>query len=56
MRKTFEEILGGRDGYTEEEVAEARYDILDRIMEGEECSAVMEEYGLELDYLEDLLF
>ena len=55
-RKTFDEVLRDRDGYTEEETAEARRDILDRIMEGEDGFDVIEEYGLEPDYLEDLLF
>ncbi len=55
-RKTFDEVLRDRDGYTEEDIAEARRDILDRIMEGEDGFDVIEEYGLEPDYLEDLLF
>ena len=55
-RKTFDDILRDRDGYTEEEIAETRRDILDRIMDGEDGFDVIEEYGLEPDYLEDLLF
>jgi len=49
-------VLKKRDGYTDEETAEARRDILDRIMDGEDGFDVIEEYGLEPDYLEDLLF
>jgi len=55
-RKTFDEVLRDRDGYTEEDIAEARRDILDRIMDGEDGFDVIEEYDLEPDYLEDLLF
>ena len=55
-RPTFEEVLKKRDGYTDEETDEARRDILDRIIEGEDAFDVIEEYGLEPDYLEDLLF
>ena len=55
-RKTFDDVLRDRDGYTEEEIAETRRDILDRIVEGEDGFDVIEEYGLEPDYLEDLLF
>ena len=55
-RKTFNDVLRDRDGYTEEEIAETRRDILDRIMDGEDGFDVIEEYGLEPDYLEDLLF
>jgi len=55
-RRTFDEVLKERDGYTEEEVAEARKDILDRIMDGEDGFEIIEEYGLEPDYLEDILF
>ena len=55
-RKTFDDVLRDRDGYTEEEIAETRRDILDRIMDGEDGFDVIEEYGLEPDYLEDLLF
>ena len=55
-RQTFDEVLKKRDGYTEEEVTEARNDILNRIMEGEDGFDIIEEYGLEPDYLEDLLF
>ncbi len=55
-RPTFDEVLKKRDGYTEEDITEARRDILDRIMEGEDGFDVIEEYGLEPDYLEDLLF
>ena len=55
-RKTFDDVLRDRDGYTEEEISEARREILDRIMDGEDGFDVIEEYGLEPDYLEDLLF
>ena len=55
-RKTFDDVLRDRDGYTEEEIAETRRDILDRIVEGEDGFDVIDEYGLEPDYLEDLLF
>ena len=55
-RKTFDDVLRDRDGYTEEEIAETRRDILDRIMDGEDGFDIIEEYGLEPDYLEDLLF
>ena len=55
-RRTFDEVLKERDGYTEEEVAEARKDILERIMDGEDGFDIIDEYGLEPDYLEDLLF
>ena len=55
-RKTFDDVLRDRDGYTEEEITEARREILDRIMDGEDGFDVIEEYGLEPDYLEDLLF
>ena len=55
-RKTFDDVLRERDGYTEEEITEARREILDRIMDGEDGFDVIEEYGLEPDYLEDLLF
>ena len=55
-RKTFDDVLRDRDGYTVEEITEARRDILDRIMDGEDGFDVIEEYGLEPDYLEDLLF
>ena len=54
-KPTFDEVLKKRDGYTEEEITEARRDILDRIMDGEDGFDVIEEYGLEPDYLEDLL-
>ena len=42
-RPTFDEVLKKRDGYTDEETAEARRDILDRIMEGEDGFDVIEE-------------
>ncbi len=56
VRKTFDEVLRDRDGYTEEEIAEAREDILARIMDGEDGFDIIDEYGLEPDYLEDILF
>ena len=55
VRKTFDEVLRDRDGYTEEEIAEAREDILERIMDGEDGFDIIDEYGLEPDYLEDIL-
>ena len=55
-RKTLDEVLRDRDGYTEEEIAEAREDILERIMDGEDGFDIIDEYGLEPDYLEDILF
>ena len=55
-RKTFDEVLRDRDGYTEEEVADARKDILERIMDGGDGFDIIDEYGLEPDYLEDILF
>lgn len=55
-RPTFDEVLMRRDGYTETETDEVRQDILDRIMDGEDGFEVIAEYGLEPDYLEDLLF
>ena len=56
MRSTFDEVLKNRDGYTEKEVSEAKEDILERILDEEDGFDVIEEYGLEPDYLEDLLF
>ena len=56
VRKTFDEVLRDRDGYTEEEIAEAWEDILERIMDGEDGFDIIDEYGLEPDYLEDILF
>ena len=41
-RPTFDEVLKKRDGYTEEDITEARRDILDRIMEGEDGFDVIE--------------
>ena len=55
-RRTFDEVLRERDGSTEEEVAAARENILERIMDGEDGFDIIDEYGLEPDYLEDLLF
>ena len=56
MRSSFDEVLKKRDGYTEEEVKNAREDILNRIMDGEDGFDVIEDYGLEPDFLEDILF
>ena len=42
-RKTFDDVLRDRDGYTEEEIAETRRDILDRIMDGEDGFDVIED-------------
>ena len=56
MRSSLDEVLKNRDGYTDEEVKEAREDILNRIMDGEDWFDVIEDYGLEPDFLEDLLF
>lgn len=54
-RETFDEVLRRRDGYTQEEVDETRQEILDRIAEGESGFDIIDEYGLEPDYLEDLI-
>ena len=54
-RETFDEVLKRRDGYTQEEVDEARQEILDRIADGEDGFDIIDEYGLEPDYLEDLI-
>ena len=54
-RETFDEVLKRRDGYTQEEVDEARQDILERIADGEDGFDIIDEYGLEPDYLEDLI-
>ena len=54
-RETFDEVLKRRDGYTQEEVDEARQEILDRIADGENGFDIIDEYGLEPDYLEDLI-
>ena len=54
-RETFDEVLQRRDGYTQEEVDETRQEILDRIAEGESGFDIIDEYGLEPDYLEDLI-
>ncbi len=54
-RETFDEVLKRRDGYTQEEVDEARLEILERIADGEDGFDIIDEYGLEPDYLEDLI-
>ncbi len=54
-REIFDEVLRRRDGYTQEEVDETRQEILDRIAEGESGFDIIDEYGLEPDYLEDLI-
>lgn len=54
-RETFDEVLQRRDGYTQEEVDEARLEILERIADGEDGFDIIDEYGLEPDYLEDLI-
>ena len=56
QRETFDEVLKRRDGYTQEEVEETRQEILERIGNGEDGFDVIDEYGLEPDYLEDLMF
>ena len=56
QRETFDEVLKRRDGYTQEEVEETRQEILERIGNGEDGFEVIDEYGLEPDYLEDLIF
>lgn len=56
QRETFDEVLKRRDGYTQEEVEETRLEILERIGNGEDGFDVINEYGLEPDYLEDLIF
>lgn len=54
-RETFDEVLQRRDGYTQEEVDEARLEILEQIADGEDGFDIIDEYGLEPDYLEDLI-
>lgn len=54
-RETFDEVLQRRDSYTQEEVDEARQEILERIGDGEDGFDIIDEYGLEPDYLEDLI-
>ena len=54
-RETFDEVLQRRDGYTQEEVDETRQEILERIADGEDGFDINDEYGLEPDYLEDLI-
>ena len=56
QRETFDEVLKRRDGYTQEEVEETRQEILERIGNGEDGFDVIDEYGLEPDDLEDLIF
>lgn len=56
QRETFDEVLKRRDGYTQEEVEETRQEILERIGNGEDGFDVIDEYGLEPDYLEDQIF
>lgn len=56
QRETFDEVLKRRDGYTQEEVEETRQEILERIGNGEDGFDVIDECGLEPDYLEDLIF
>ena len=56
QRETFDEVLKRRDGYTQEAVEETRLEILERIGNGEDGFDVINEYGLEPDYLEDLIF
>lgn len=58
--KSLKEVLMDRDGLTSEEadkrIAEAKEDIMDRLGEGDMCFDYMvEEFGLEPDYLEDLI-
>ena len=54
-REIFDEVLQRRDGYTQEEVDETRQEILDQIADGEDGFDIIDEYGLEPDYLEDLI-
>ena len=54
-RERFDEVLQRRDGYTQEEVDEIRQEILDRLADGEDGFDIIDEYGLEPDYLEDLI-
>lgn len=54
-RETFDEILVRRDGYTPEEANLVGCEILERIADGEDGFEIIEEYGLEPDYLEDLI-
>ena len=55
VRETFDEVLQRRDGYTQEEVDEIRQEILDRLADGEDGFDIIDEYGLEPDYLEELI-
>ncbi len=41
--------------HRQEEVDETRQEILDRIADGEDGFDIIDEYGLEPDYLEDLI-
>ena len=54
-RETFDEVLQRRDGYTQAEVDETKQEILERIADGEDGFDIIDEYGLEPDYLEDLI-
>jgi len=59
--KTIKEVLMNRDGITESEaddlISNARMNLMDRIENGEDCEDFcMEEFGLEPDYLEELIF
>jgi hypothetical protein len=58
MNKTLKEVLMSRDNMTEEEADEAIKDARDQILnEGTDPEEVlMNEFGLEPDYTEDLLF
>ena len=59
--KTLKEVLMERDGLTSEEadqqISEARENMYQRLSEGEMPFDICEEeFGLEPDYLEDLLY
>lgn len=54
-RETFDEVLKRRDDYTQVEVDVVKQEILERIADGEDGFDIIDEYGLEPDYLEDLI-
>lgn len=54
-RETFDEVLKRRDDYTQVEIDEVKQEILERIADGEDGFDIIDEYGLEPDYLEDLI-
>ena len=61
MRESIVKVLMNRDGLTKEEaiaqVNECHTDMMQRLADGEMPDDICEEYfGLEPDYLEDMLF